>query len=341
MSNGRLDTDELAVIPGGTKMGGSALIRADLLPGLVALQAAYRKRWGVPLRPTSAGDGYRSYEVQRRTFLARYVPARTGEGPFSDVRWWAGTRYVRISSAGSAAVPGTSNHGDAVAVDFADVGPRGGERWRWLMDHAPRFGWTNPPWARDDNPRNGSIEPWHWESVAVPVSQYLAYLDANGIEVPGLTAPDSLAPVPQEDAMFVISSPGRGSALVGPGYYRYLNSVEEVDAARGLVGAGNVRTGNDRQYDLWVSLIQTGDPSATLTADQHRWLENLYAAMFTGGVSTPEGKSLLALAAEGRNPATVVRDLDDDALAALAGQVADLPRLVTDEQDRRARERLA
>lgn len=199
MSNGRLDTRDLAVIPGGTKMGGSALIRADLLPGLVGLQAAFLARFDTPLRPTSAADGYRSYDSQVRAFLGRYAPQATGVGPFSDVRWWQGRRYVRVSGA-SAAVPGTSNHGWAVAVDFADVGPTGGQRWEWLMDAAPRFGFVNPLWARDGRPENGSQEPWHWEGRAVPVSNYRAFLAGMGLEVPGVTAPDPITPVPPAPA---------------------------------------------------------------------------------------------------------------------------------------------
>ncbi|EYR64280.1 hypothetical protein N866_13610 [Actinotalea ferrariae CF5-4] len=197
-TNGRLDTSELAVIPGGTKMGGSALIRADLLPGLVGLQAAFAKRFAAPLRPTSAADGYRSYEVQVRTFLARYAPATTGVGPFSDVRWWQGRRYIRVAGA-SAAVPGTSNHGWAIAVDFADVGATGGTRWSWLMDAAPRFGFVNPLWARDGIPSNGSQEPWHWEGRTVPVSNYRTFLAGMGVTVPDLTRPDPLTPTDPED----------------------------------------------------------------------------------------------------------------------------------------------
>jgi hypothetical protein len=203
MSNGRLDTRDLAVIPGGTKMGGSALIRADLLPGLVGLQAAFAKRFGAPLRPTSAADGYRSYDVQVRTFLARYAPATTGMGPFYDVRYWQGRRYIRVSGA-SAAVPGTSNHGWAIAVDFADVGATGGTRWSWLMDAAPRFGFVNPLWARDGRPENGSQEPWHWEGRAVPVSSYRAFLAGMGVTVPDLDRPAPITPKPRRRHMLIL-----------------------------------------------------------------------------------------------------------------------------------------
>jgi hypothetical protein len=210
--NGHLDTAELAVIPGGTKMGGDALIRRDLLPGVVALQAAFQRRFGAPLRPTSAGDGYRSYQRQVNAFLGRYAPQRTGMGPFYDVRWWRGVRYVRVSGA-SAAVPGTSNHGWGVAVDFADVGASGGERWRWLMDAAPRFGFVNPLWARDGDPTNGSQEPWHWEGRAVPVSNYRAFLAGMGVTVPDLDRPAPITPKPRRRHMLILKDAN------GPAHY--------------------------------------------------------------------------------------------------------------------------
>ena len=302
MSNGRLDTSDLAVIPGGTKMGGSALIRADLLPGLVALQAAYLARFDAPLRPTSAADGYRPYDSQVRAFLGRYAPATSGGGPFSDVRYWQGRRYVRVSGA-SAAVPGTSNHGWAVACDFADVGATGGDRWDWLMEHAPRFGFVNPLWARDGDPRNGSQEPWHWEGRAVPVSNYRTFLTDLGIEVPGVTTPDPIAPLPVEDpTMWIISAPGRGQAVIGPGYYLHLPNPEYVHAAGALTGIKTVE-GNDRQFDLWASIALAG--AAPDAVD-----EQAIAAALAPLVSTQAPQ------------------LDDDALARIA-------RAVNDEQARR------
>nr|WP_281173261.1 M15 family metallopeptidase [Actinotalea ferrariae] len=149
---------------------------------------------------------------------------------------------MRVTSGGSAAVPGTSNHGKAQAVDFADVGASGGSRWRWLMDNAPRFGWVNPLWARDGNPWNGSQEPWHWEGVAVPVSSYRSWLTGAGITVPDLDTPDPIAPVPQEDDMpasVAVRHPNGSIALAGDdGTFVPLSSVDELEA---LKATGAVR----------------------------------------------------------------------------------------------------
>lgn len=64
---------------------------------------------------------------------------------------------------GLAAVPGTSNHGFAVAVDLCGGVEAGqGEAYEWLRARAVDFGWDNPDWARPDGSRP---EPWHWEYI--------------------------------------------------------------------------------------------------------------------------------------------------------------------------------
>jgi LAS superfamily LD-carboxypeptidase LdcB len=60
-----------------------------------------------------------------------------------------------------AAVPGTSNHGWALAVDLCGgIQSFGTAEYAWMVANAPAFGWSNPPWAR---PGQGREEPWHWE----------------------------------------------------------------------------------------------------------------------------------------------------------------------------------
>jgi len=98
--------------------------------------------WGAGFNLNSA---FRPYDVQREIFLARYVPRAKGQGggEFCDVKTWDGVQYVRTSPLGSAAVPGTSNHGSGRAIDvggfdgFSD--PR---RLQWL-DLARDFGWND------------------------------------------------------------------------------------------------------------------------------------------------------------------------------------------------------
>ena len=60
-----------------------------------------------------------------------------------------------------AAVPGTSNHGWALAVDLCGGAERAGSGMDdWLHANAGRFGWRHPAWAE---PGGSRPEAWHWE----------------------------------------------------------------------------------------------------------------------------------------------------------------------------------
>jgi exonuclease VII small subunit len=64
---------------------------------------------------------------------------------------------------GLAAVPGTSNHGWGLAVDFrCGVERFGSDAHRWMKANAGQFGWVHPEWAQQGGSRP---EPWHWEYV--------------------------------------------------------------------------------------------------------------------------------------------------------------------------------
>lgn len=107
-----------------------ALLRPDAAAALDRLSAAYQVRFGRALGVT---DSYR------------------------DI---AGQRSVYARKPGLAAVPGTSNHGWARALDVV-VGGYGSTDYLWLRANAPRFGWDNPGWARPGG--SSKHEPWHWE----------------------------------------------------------------------------------------------------------------------------------------------------------------------------------
>src|SRR5690606_17768614 len=63
-----------------------------------------------------------------------------------------------------AAEPGSSNHGLGTAVDVWEwrAYAFGSDRYRWLVENGPAYGWVAPEWARADglNP-----EYWHFEYV--------------------------------------------------------------------------------------------------------------------------------------------------------------------------------
>lgn len=100
----------------------------------------------------------RTLAEQERFFFERYEPrAAPYVGPFSDVRWYRGVRYVRVRGA-SAAIPGTSNHGWGLAVDVVDYGGVGEFDYPRRVSTFPilaRHGWT------DTEGRGAIQEPWH------------------------------------------------------------------------------------------------------------------------------------------------------------------------------------
>lgn len=95
--------------------------------------------FGVRIGATS---GIRLPQEQIDIFLQRYVTAGNINGRrVYDTRWWNGQLWYRISSAGTVAVPRTSNHeiqGNQAAVDIYDTGSDAGitvknsVRGRWL-----------------------------------------------------------------------------------------------------------------------------------------------------------------------------------------------------------------
>ena len=120
--NGMLPTSALCPLVGTDGL----LLRADAAAAFNRMAAA----GGMPC----AGNSYRSYGEQ--VSLYRVKPSL-------------------------AAVPGTSNHGWGVAVDFACGADRfGSPGYQWLKAHGPTYGWTHPDWAE---PGGSRPEPWHWE----------------------------------------------------------------------------------------------------------------------------------------------------------------------------------
>ncbi|MFI6574755.1 D-alanyl-D-alanine carboxypeptidase family protein [Nocardiopsis sp. NPDC050513] len=122
--NGRYPVSALCPLPQAGEW-----LRPDAAAAFVALDAAYRARFGVPM---CVADSYRPYHEQVRLFQ-EMLP-------------------------GMAARPGTSQHGLGLAVDLCGgVHDFGSPQHAWMLAHAPGHGWINPDWAR------GGFEPWHWE----------------------------------------------------------------------------------------------------------------------------------------------------------------------------------
>ncbi|GHH66627.1 M15 family metallopeptidase [Promicromonospora soli] len=132
--SGAVPKSELAPIP----WSPTNLVRADVLDGLIALDAAYSKVFGEHLTINSS---YRTYDEQKALY-----------NPSSPI----------------AAPPGCSNHGLGLAVDIGGgVETFGTEQYNWLKTHAKAHGWVHPAFAEPD----GRVpEPWHWESVLARAS---------------------------------------------------------------------------------------------------------------------------------------------------------------------------
>jgi zinc D-Ala-D-Ala carboxypeptidase len=128
-ANGHVPSDELCALA----FAPGHHLRADAAVALARLNIAYRARFGHNLCLT---DSYRTIASQES--LAARKP-------------------------GLAAVPGTSEHGMGLAVDFCDgVQAYRSVEYNWMRANAPAFGWQNPAWAIPPSSRE---EPWHWEYV--------------------------------------------------------------------------------------------------------------------------------------------------------------------------------
>lgn len=145
-----------------------------------------KRLFGVEVKVTS---GIRLAQEQIDIFLQRYVTAGNVRGRrVYDTRVWNGIRYYRISSAGTVAVPSTSNHeiqGTNAAVDLRDTGNSAGI----ATAGSPRANWLRAnAWRYDMEPEGYNFnEAWHYKVRNI----------FNA--VPG--QPATPAPKPKEDGM--------------------------------------------------------------------------------------------------------------------------------------------
>lgn len=123
--NGELPAWLLATVP----WDAAERLRPGALADLIRLNTAFRARFGHNL---VINESYRDLPTQKAYY----------KNPPSGV--------------GTAAWPGTSNHGWGLALDLHLTA----EESAWMRANAPSFGWVNPTWAHDGR---GVEEPWHWE----------------------------------------------------------------------------------------------------------------------------------------------------------------------------------
>jgi len=132
-----------------------------------ALQFNCWHETGQQLTVVSLADGYRNFQRQHTTFLARYTDRYNPVTCTTSTKFWQGKTWWLKRGNAMAAVPGTSNHGWGLAFDAAwwvETSPGtwkiqavGTNRWAfaWLeanvLDHG--FAWNN------------RTENWHLEYV--------------------------------------------------------------------------------------------------------------------------------------------------------------------------------
>ncbi len=157
-SNGRLP-DSILVSTAGLAGGPTVRLVEVATRSWRALTAAASAA-GHTLKATSAGDSYRSYELQKAVFTQRYTTTVLAGRPWKT---WNGQRWYQKPNTAQAAVPGTSNHGWGITVDCGEEsdGDSGVESLdaatlAWLTANAPTYGWY---WEL-------ASEPWHIRYVS-------------------------------------------------------------------------------------------------------------------------------------------------------------------------------
>jgi len=126
-SNGKIPDSALC----GVSFDASVRLRCDAAEQLDILNTAYHARFGTNI---VISDSYRSYSGQ--------VSCLRTKG------------YL-------CATPGTSNHGNGIAIDFGGgIEQFGTKQHAWMVENAPALQWVHPSWA---GARGSKPEAWHWE----------------------------------------------------------------------------------------------------------------------------------------------------------------------------------
>lgn len=189
-------------------------------PGTLAafdlLRAAFYAVFGLWLLISS---GTRTYQEQINIFLSRYVRAGDVRGRrVYDTRWWNGVLWYRVSSAGTVAAPGTSNHENDRALDIRDTGNTPGvtsfnnARSNWIRVNAGRFGFNANGF--------GFGEPWHIEFTGDPWAG--GGSAAGGSEGWNMATADEVLAAVNNMAQILV---GRGASIDDPKWSPGPNSI--------------------------------------------------------------------------------------------------------------------
>jgi hypothetical protein len=218
--NGRMPTSMLAQIDSLDRF-----VWTPLAPQIEALRSAFEAHFGKPLVIT---ESYRDIATQRQ-YRANYL---AGRGAY-------------------AVPPGTSNHGWGTALDLGSgVADRGSAEHAWMVANGPRFG---AHWLTSAG--NGSIEPWHFDLVYVPASQY-APAPAPAPAPTPKPVPTPTPPPPLEDDMRLVRDHATGSIqLWHPNGLIELNGEEWVIVKTVLAGGPEYVDLGPHQWDVFRNVV--------------------------------------------------------------------------------------
>ncbi|QDP45436.1 endolysin [Microbacterium phage Ramiel05] len=270
------------------------------------------RTFGVWLVITSA---IRTYAEQERIFRERYVTAGNINGRrVYDTRVWNGVRWYRISSAGTVAVPGTSNHeiqGTKAAVDLADTGRDGGVatagsvRSNWLRARAHLYGMVASGF--------GFGEAWHYDIL-------------NIFQTPPSSGAGNVTPTPKEDDMTVaILLNGRHYYTAGEEFLSHNGSKGQADITR------QVNSAQDELHKLTTAqfydyLDGMGIPRSVVDVNGGGVL-NPQSGKIEGNGVWSRRREAVALAEQYAASLAEFVKRNDAAMAALSKAVAALPKV--------------
>lgn len=90
-------------------------------------------------------SSYRSIAEQRTLFFRNYTVQLFGRGPYGDVRWYNGKRYVRTGPV-MVAVPGQSKHNYGLALDIKTSSPLYFAVFKFKSRYGIHFPLKSEPW---------------------------------------------------------------------------------------------------------------------------------------------------------------------------------------------------
>lgn len=128
-------------------LGVGGYAQPDAANAFLRMAKDFEAAVGLPLK---FSEFYRPITVQEELFTDRYVRTSVNTGIY-----WQGSYWAKKPGVAAAAVPGTSNHGYAIAVDFAwPLTSWTTEGQAWFRANEARYGFSSAQGVADG-------EPWH------------------------------------------------------------------------------------------------------------------------------------------------------------------------------------